>query len=53
MMTRFQLWLTLTQLSESSIKGYVTQARNGEFGLHFRMLRKLVTPEEAKEITKV
>jgi len=40
-------------LSESSIKGYVTQARKGEFGLHFRILRKLVTPEKAKEITKV
>lgn len=40
-------------LSESSIKGYVTQARKGEFGLHFRMLRKLVTSETAKEITKV
>ena len=40
-------------LSESSIKGYVTQARKGEFGLHFRILRKLVTPEKAKEITKI
>ena len=40
-------------LSESSIKGYVTRARKGEFGLHFRILRKLVTPQEAKEITKV
>jgi len=40
-------------LSESSIKGYVTQARKGEFGSHFQKLRNLVTPERAKEITKV
>jgi hypothetical protein len=40
-------------LSESSIKGYVTQARKGEFGVHFRMLRKIVTPEKAKEITQL
>ena len=40
-------------LSESSIKGYVTKAGKGEFGLHFQILRKLVTPEEAKGITKV
>ena len=40
-------------LSESSIKGYVTQARKGEFGLHFRMLRNAVTPEKAKEITQL
>lgn len=40
-------------LSGSSIKGYVTRARKGEFGLHFEMLRKIVTPEKAKEITKL
>ena len=40
-------------LSESSIKGYVTQARKDEFGLHFRMLRNAVTPEKAKEITQL
>ena len=40
-------------LSESSIKGYVTQARKGEFGVHFKMLRKIVTPEKAKEITQL
>ena len=40
-------------LSESSIKGYVTLARKGHFGTHFKFLEKLVTPEKAKEITKV
>ena len=40
-------------LSESSIKGYVTRARKGEFGLQFRMLRHLITSEKAKEITQL
>ena len=40
-------------LSESSIKGYVTRARKGDFGLHFRMLRHLITSEKAKEITQL
>ena len=40
-------------VSESSISGYVTQARKGEFGLHFRMLRHLITSEKAKEITQL
>ena len=40
-------------VSESSISGYVTQARKGEFGLQFRMLRRLITSEKAKEITQL
>ena len=40
-------------LSESSIKGYVTSARKGHFGDLFKFLEKLVTPEQAKKITKV
>ena len=44
---------TAYSLSESSIKGYVTLARKGHFGTHFKFLEKLVTPEKAKEITKV
>jgi hypothetical protein len=40
-------------LSESSIKGYVTQARKGQFGLHFQMLRNLITTEKAEKITQL
>ena len=40
-------------LSESSIKGYVTLARKGHFEGLFMILEKFVTPEKAKEITKV
>ena len=40
-------------LSESSIKGYLTLARKGHFEGLFMILEKFVTPEKAKEITKV
>ena len=40
-------------LSESSIKGYVTKARRGGFGVRYEMLRKLITPEKAAAKTKV
>ena len=37
--------------SESSVKGYVTRARKGEFGNLFLMLQKSVTLRKAEEIT--
>ena len=40
-------------LKESTIKGYVTRARKGDFKNHFKMLRKVITPERAKEIAGV